>query len=32
MIEVKDLYLKYIREYYALYNINLKVQEGECVA
>lgn len=32
MIEVKDLYLKYIREYYALYNINLRVQEGECVA
>ena len=32
MIEVKDLYLKYIREYYVLYNINLKVQEGECVA
>lgn len=32
MIEVKDLYLKYIREYYALYNINLKVFEGECVA
>lgn len=32
MIEVKDLYLKYIREYYALYNINLSVSEGECVA
>lgn len=32
MIEVKNLYLKYIREYYALYNINLKVEEGECVA
>ena len=32
MIEVKDLYLKYIREYYALYNISLKVAEGECVA
>lgn len=32
MIEVKDLYLKYIREYYALYNINLKIEEGECVA
>lgn len=32
MIEVKNLYLKYIREYYALYNINIKVAEGECVA
>lgn len=32
MIEVKNLYLKYIREYYALYNINIKVREGECVA
>lgn len=32
MIEVKDLYLKYIREYYALYNINFKVEDGECVA
>ncbi|MBE7082378.1 MAG: ATP-binding cassette domain-containing protein [Clostridiales bacterium] len=32
MIEVKNLYLKYIREYFALYNINLKVEKGECVA
>lgn len=32
MIEIKNLYLKYIREYYALYNINLKIDEGECVA
>ena len=32
MIEVKNLYLKYIREYYALFNINIKVQKGECVA
>lgn len=32
MIEVKNLYLKFIREYYALYNINLKVEDGECVA
>lgn len=32
MIQVKNLYLKYIREYYALYNINLTIQEGESVA
>lgn len=32
MIEVKSLYLKYIREYYALYDINLKVEDNECVA
>ena len=32
MIEVKNLYLKYIREYYALYDINLKVEAGESVA
>lgn len=32
MIEVKNLYLKFIREYYALYNINLSINDGECVA
>lgn len=32
MIEVKNLYLKYIREYYALYDINLKIAKGESVA
>lgn len=32
MIEVKNLYLKFIREYYALYNITLSVEDGECVA
>jgi len=32
MIQVKNLYLKYIREYFALYNINVSVAEGECVA
>ncbi len=32
MIEIKNLYLKYIREYYALYDINLKIVPGECVA
>ncbi len=31
MIEIKNLYLKYIREYYALYDINLKVANGESV-
>ena len=32
MIEIKNLYLKYIREYFALYDINLKIEKGECVA
>ena len=32
MIDVKKLYLKYIREYYALYDITLKVEKGESVA
>lgn len=32
MIEIKNLYLKYIREYYALYDINLTVNDGDCVA
>lgn len=32
MIEIKNLYLKYIREYYALYDINITVSQGESVA
>lgn len=32
MIQVNNLYLKFIREYYALYNINLTINDGECVA
>ena len=32
MIEVKNLYLNYIKEYYALYNINLTVNDAEKVA
>lgn len=32
MIEVKNLYLKFIREYYALYDINLTINNSESVA
>ncbi len=32
MIEVKNLYLKFIREYFALYNINVTINDEECVA
>lgn len=32
MIEVKNLYLNFIKEYYALYNINLTVNDGQKVA
>lgn len=32
MIQVKHLYLKYIREYFALYDINLDIKKGERVA
>ena len=32
MIEIKNLYLKYIREYYALYDVSFTVQKGESVA
>ena len=32
MILVKNLYLKYIREYFALYDINVKIDDGEKVA
>lgn len=31
MIVVRNLYLKYIREYYALYDINLEIGKGEKV-
>lgn len=32
MISVKNLYLRYVREYYALYDINLEIAQGESVA
>ena len=32
MINIKNLYLKYIREYFALYDVNLEVSQGEKVA
>ena len=32
MIEIKNLYLKFIREYYALFDINLTINDGDCVA
>lgn len=32
MIEIKNLYLKYIREYFALYNINISINKSDCVA
>lgn len=32
MLEVKNLFLKFTREYFALYDINLKVEQGESVA
>lgn len=32
MILINNLYLKYIREYYALYDISLNIKEGESVA
>lgn len=32
MISVKNLYLRYIREYYALYDINMEISQGESVA
>lgn len=31
MIQIKNLYLKFIKEYYALYNINLSVNAGDVV-
>lgn len=32
MVEVKNLYLKYIREYFALYNVNFHINKSEKVA
>ncbi len=32
MVEVKNLFLKYTREYYALYDVNMKIEDGESVA
>lgn len=32
MLEVKNLYLKFTREYFALYDINFNVEQGESVA
>lgn len=32
MISIKNLYLKYTREYFALYDINMEIEKGEAVA
>lgn len=32
MITIKNLFLKYVRQYYALYDINLEIEVGESVA
>ena len=32
MVEIKNLFLKYTREYYALYDINLNIEDGDAVA
>ena len=32
MILIKNLYLKFIREYFALYDISLNIEDGEKVA
>ena len=32
MIRIKNLYLRYTREFYALYNVNIEVSQGESVA
>ncbi len=32
MVEIKNLFLKFTREYYALYDINLNIEDGEAVA
>lgn len=32
MLQVKNLFLKYTREYFALYNVNMRIAEGESVA
>lgn len=32
MIRIKNLFLRYTREFYALYNINIDIEDGESVA
>lgn len=32
MIKIKNLFLRYTREFYALYNINIDIEDGESVA
>lgn len=32
MLRVKNLYLRYTREFYALYNINMEIADNERVA
>ena len=32
MLSIKHLFLKYTREFYALYDINIEVEDGESVA
>lgn len=32
MIRIKDMFLRYTREFYALYNINMLIEDGESVA
>lgn len=32
MIKIKNLFLRYTREFYALYNVNIDISEGESVA
>ena len=32
MVQIKNLYLKYTREFFALYDVNMSIAEGESVA
>ena len=32
MIELKNVFLKYTKEFYSLYDINLKIDKGETIA
>ena len=32
MIRISNLFLRYVRQYYALYDINLEIAQGERVA
>ena len=32
MIKIKNLFLRYTREFYALYDVSIDVEEGESVA